>query len=244
MTSYSSPQAVIAIIPAAGVGSRMNSAIPKQYLKIKGICILQHTLEKLLSIDDIDLLVLAVSKNDPYLRLELGDFIDSQFGRIKIVDGGNERADSVLNGLNAYPDIKPDTWALVHDAARPCVDQGDIRELISTCKQKQTGGLLAVPVVDTMKRAKSDSNTVVEHTVERSDLWHAQTPQMFKMAELKQALEYCQNNEQIVTDEASAMEALNKPVNLVKAHSSNIKITQADDLELAAFYLSQSSSKN
>jgi 2-C-methyl-D-erythritol 4-phosphate cytidylyltransferase len=227
-------QPIIAIVPAAGVGSRMQADRPKQYLKIDGKTILQHTVDKLLSHPQIARVVIAISDGDPY-------FPDIRFAhpdRVDRVSGGNERADSVLSALNYVKQHFTDSWSLVHDAARPCVSLDDISRLIEQAQQHEVGGILAAPVRDTMKRSNADGS--IAHTVERSALWHALTPQLFPTSQLLHALAQAQQNGDVVTDEASALERLGYAPLLVAGRADNIKVTQPEDLALAKFYLSYS----
>ena len=234
---------VIAVIPAAGVGSRMQADRPKQYLTIAGKTILEHTLDALLAHCDIDRVVLAVSPDDTYLpTLTL-----TSNERVSVVQGGKERADSVLNGIKA---LHGDEWALVHDAARPCVSQDDISALLNLINDSTVnGGILASPVRDTMKRAVSNqecsnspansSLSVVSHTESRANLWHALTPQLFPAPLLLNALKKGLSDGVEITDEASAMEYAGYKVGMVNGSPANIKITHPADLPLAEFYLHQ-----
>ncbi len=227
-------QPIIAIVPAAGVGSRMQADRPKQYLKIDGKTILQHTVDKLLAHPLIERVVIAISDGDPY-------FPDIRFAhsdRVDRVSGGNERADSVLSALNHVKQHYTESWSLVHDAARPCVSLDDISRLIEQAQQHEVGGILAAPVRDTMKRSDADGS--IAHTVERSALWHALTPQLFPTSRLHHALLQAQESGDVVTDEASALERLGYAPLLVVGRADNIKVTQPEDLALAKFYLSHS----
>jgi len=153
-------------------------------------------------------------------------------------DGGKERCHSVLNGLNALSDSAlTDDWVLVHDAARPCVRQQDLRLLIDTLADHAVGGLLGRPVHDTIK--KTDARGVVTGTVERDCLWHAYTPQMFRYGLLRAALTKALEDGYEVTDEASAMEHAGHRPLMVEGHADNIKITRPEDLPLAEYYLQQ-----
>jgi len=230
----------IAIVPAAGVGKRMQANCPKQYLCIDNETILSHTVMRLLSHPLISQVIVALGVNDQY-------FAESTLAHHKDiirVTGGTERVNSVLNGLKAVDrNIYP--WVLVHDAARPCVSHQDIDKLISQCLSNDYGGILATPVRDTMKRgvqANGDSCTI-ESTVEREQLWHALTPQMYKTDELTSAIEQALDNGLNITDEASAIEQANLPSLLVSASSENIKITHPNDLALAEFYLTKQKNK-
>jgi 2-C-methyl-D-erythritol 4-phosphate cytidylyltransferase len=155
---------------------------------------------------------------------------------LEVVNGGAERCHSVLNGLDMLAGkAAPDDWVLVHDAARPCVRRDDIRALISAVSADSDGGLLGVPVADTMKRVTADGR--VAATVDRGGLWHALTPQMFRLEPLRAAMLQAITSHSLVTDEASAMELAGYRPLMVQGHRDNIKITLPADLALAAFYL-------
>ena len=223
--------AIATVIPAAGVGKRMKADKPKQYLQLCGVTVLEQTLHRLKQVAALQQFYLALSPDDPYFpTLPLAT--DPQIQRL---DGGAERANSVLNALVQIDD-KTYPWVLVHDAARPVVRVSDIELLIDSCIEAGQGGILATPVRDTMKRG-SDT---VERTVDRAGLWHAYTPQLFPTALLRNALQQALAQGVAITDEASAMEWAGLPVLLVQGHADNIKITQAEDLALAAFYLEHS----
>ncbi|OQQ05489.1 2-C-methyl-D-erythritol 4-phosphate cytidylyltransferase [Vibrio splendidus] len=225
-------QSVIAVVPAAGVGSRMKAGRPKQYLKIHGKTILEHTIEKLLSHPQVAQIVVAISDDDPYYP-DLALNLNPQVIR---VSGGSERADSVLSALNYIAEHQLSDWVMVHDAARPCVQLSDIDKLISGAMSHDVGAILAAPVRDTMKRGAQGQ---IEHTVERADLWHALTPQMFRAKPLWKALSEALQQGASITDEASAFEWKGLSPALVAGRSDNFKITQPEDLALAEFYLSQ-----
>ncbi|AUI86956.1 2-C-methyl-D-erythritol 4-phosphate cytidylyltransferase [Vibrio azureus] len=225
-------ESFIAIVPAAGVGSRMKADRPKQYLSIGDKTILEHTVEKLLRHPRISKVVIAVTEGDPYFS----ELTIAQHPDVIRVAGGKERADSVLSGLKYISRHFESEWVLVHDAARPCLLAADLDRLIESCLSQPWGGLLASPVRDTMKR--SNSQQQIEHTVDRQSLWHALTPQMFKTQSLTDALDDALNHNIAITDEASALEYAGKQVALVQGSASNIKITQPEDLLLAEFYLS------
>lgn len=233
----------IAIVPAAGVGKRMQANCPKQYLCINNETILTHTVTKLLTHPLISQVVIVLGANDEYFaQSPLAHHPD-----VVRVSGGAERVHSVLNGLKTInADQYP--WVLVHDAARPCVSHQDIDNLIAQCLANDHGGILATPVRDTMKRGVVDNNSksstqltinYIESTVEREQLWHALTPQLYKTNELRLAIEQALANGVVITDEASAIEQANLPSLLVCASSENIKITHPDDLALAEFYLAK-----
>jgi 2-C-methyl-D-erythritol 4-phosphate cytidylyltransferase len=209
----------------------MGSVHPKQYLPLHGKPILQHTLERL-NLPILAGMVVCLSDQDPYWEtLTLPRPIIR-------ASGGSERCHSVFNGLTTLQRYaKPDDWVLVHDAARPCVRSRDIDKLITQLAQHPVGGLLAIPVRDTMKRVSADGSLEVVETVNRDGLWHALTPQMFRFHLLTVALEEVLKGGTLVTDEAQAMERMGYRPVLVEGHADNIKITHPQDLELATLYL-------
>ncbi|SFV87320.1 2-C-methyl-D-erythritol 4-phosphate cytidylyltransferase [hydrothermal vent metagenome] len=221
------------IIPASGIGTRMNAKVPKQYLKLEnGLTVLDQTLKTLLGIEQIKGCVIAISENDT-------EFKNSHFANnsklLAMATGGKERFHSVMSALNALlPFAKDDDWVLVHDAARPCVKASEVVNLVNKLKDHPVGGLLATPVVDTIKKSQGN---VVKNTVDRSALWQAQTPQMYRFGVLFKALTNVLENNLTITDEASSIEYLGLESVLVVASKSNLKITTPEDLELANFYL-------
>jgi 2-C-methyl-D-erythritol 4-phosphate cytidylyltransferase len=227
-----------AVVPAAGIGKRMLSDVPKQYLKIAGRAVIEHTLDRLLSVPQVRGVIVALQNDDPYWPS-----INIQSDKPVITTGGgSERCHSVLNALETLSDQHPSsttkTWALVHDAVRPAVRVEDIEKLISTVAGSDDGGLLAMPVRDTMKRSGADQ--AVSETVDREGLWHALTPQLFDSRLLKQALEQALQDNFLVTDESSAMEHAGYRPQLVSGSEDNIKITCPGDLQLAELYLQAS----
>ncbi len=220
------------IVPAAGVGSRMAAAVPKQYLLLAGRPVIDYTVERLLLHPRIDGVYVAVSATDDYWET-------TEFARhpdVVSVVGGTERVHSVQNSLAALaPAAAPGDWVLVHDAARPCVRRADISNLIDALVDQPVGGLLGMPVRDTMKRAAADAR--VAETVDRRHLWHAFTPQMFRLGMLHDALASAVAAGVVVTDESSAVEMAGYAPLLVEGHPDNIKITRPADLQLAAYYL-------
>jgi len=220
------------IVPAAGVGRRMGGVRPKQYLPLGNKTIIQHTLDRLLSFHLIKHIWMPVSDEDPYWPKLQVDYQE----QVTTVSGGLERADSVLNALNAInAQAHDDDWVLVHDAARPCIRIKDLAKLIAELANDKVGGLLAVLVADTLKR--SDANNQVESTVDRSLLWRAYTPQMFRFGLLYRGLQDAQAQAFHVTDEASAIEFLGYKPRLIEGHGDNIKITHPLDLPLANLFL-------
>jgi 2-C-methyl-D-erythritol 4-phosphate cytidylyltransferase len=219
------------VVPAAGRGTRFGGEIPKQYLTLSGKPLLLRTLERLAGQSQIVGLIVVIAADDSRWPGT------SSIGGKPVVTtvGGDERADSVLAGLRALPGtVRDDHYVLVHDAARPCVQEDDISRLIDLAPAAG-GGLLAAPVRDTLKRA--DLNDRVVATEPREMRWRALTPQMFRLGELIAALESAREAGISVTDEAMAMERSGQRPLLVTGAESNIKITTPDDLALAEFLL-------
>lgn len=223
-----------AVVPAAGVGARMRSAIPKQYLPLAGRPVILHTLERLCSYPRLQGVLVGLAAGDTHWEAcaahcggwprFLGTYL-----------GGATRAHTVLNGVKMLASYaRPDDWVLVHDAVRPCVRHADMDRLVDVVLAGEDGGLLALPVTDTVKRA-DDEGRVVE-TVARARLWRALTPQMFRIAQLSQALERALADDREITDEASAMEATGVRIRLVEGSADNIKITLPADLRLAEIF--------
>lgn len=222
-----------AVIPAAGLGRRMRSDIPKQYLPLDEHTVIERTLQRLSMQPAIVEIVVVLAQDDPYWKKQHLGWVAKP---LTTVVGGKERSDSVLCGLQALAGrAHDDDWVLVHDAARPCVRLADIQLLINQCQTDAVGGLLAIPVRDTIKQAGAGNR--VESTVSRERLWHALTPQMFRYSKLLRALQQAQRQGLAITDEAMAMEVAGMQPLLVEGHSDNIKITRPEDLTLAAFYL-------
>lgn len=222
-----------AVIPAAGIGQRMAGDRPKQYLPLAGEPLLAHSLRALLQLSELQRVAVALHPQDGYADT-VAPLADP---RVVRVVGGAERADSVLAGLEALQEFAYEyDWVLVHDAARPGLSQSDLRRLVETAQTRGEGAILAQPVVDTLKRV--DPQRRVERTVDRSVYWRAQTPQIFRLGELREALRGALAAGVPVTDEASAMEWAGHPVLLVEGSPANLKVTVPADLELAAFYLS------
>ncbi len=220
------------VIPAAGIGTRMELDKPKQYIDINGKTILEYTLECFLPREDVEAIIVAIAKDDSYwANLAIS-------GNKKIIEapGGKERFESVLNALKTLTGkANDDDWVLVHDAARPCLNQSAIDRLINELSSHDVGGILGLPCRDTMKRANQSAE--IEKTVDRELLWHAQTPQMFRYKKLLTALEAVCEKKLLVTDEAMAMELIGYKPLLIKGHPENIKITHKDDLQYAKMYL-------
>ncbi len=221
-----------AVVPAAGVGKRMNADRPKQYLELADKTVIEHTLARLLQAEVFTTVAVAISEEDPYWS-ELPIASHEKIVRAK---GGKERADSVLSGLHAISEhAQDDDWVLVHDAARPCLTSADIHYLIDSLIDDEVGGILAVASADTLKNVQGNS---ILGTLDRSHIWRALTPQMFRYGDLKTALEQAVGNPAI-TDEASALELQGKQPKIVEGRPDNIKITRPEDLALAAFFMTQ-----
>ncbi len=216
------------VVPAAGVGRRMGAGCPKQYLPLAGRFLIEHTLTRLLEHPRIDEVIVALAPEDTFFStLTIADH-----PRLRVAQGGADRAQSVLNGLR----LARSEWVLVHDAARPCITHRDIDQLIHEGLAGD-GAILATRVRDTMKRG--DAGGRILKTVEREQLWHALTPQFFPTQALREALEQGLAQGRIHTDEASAMEQAGFHPQLVEGRADNIKVTRPEDLALAALYLSQ-----
>ena len=219
-----------AIVPAAGSGSRFGAEKPKQYLDLLGRPLIYHTLAALTAHPDIDRVWVVLSPDDEWW----GHYDWSQLGaKLETVRcGGATRAESVTNGLKAAAMVAgDDDWVLVHDAARPCLSAAMIDAMMAELASDPVGGILAVPVADTLKRA--DAEQRVAATEPRDGLWQAQTPQMFRYGLLGAALDKCRD----VTDEAGAVEALGHKPRLVRGDATNLKVTYPADLVLAAMIL-------
>lgn len=223
-----------AVVPAAGVGRRMGGDRPKQYLPLVGRTVIEYSLQALLAHPRVVGVVVAIGQDDPYWTS-----VRPQADKpVETVLGGAERCDSVLNGLRSLATKLPaDHWVMVHDAARPCLQAADVDSLIAAASGDPIGGILAMPVRDTIKRA--DAEARIEVTVDRTDLWQALTPQMFRLGMLVHALELSLARGFQVTDEASAMERAGWFAKLVAGRADNIKVTRPEDLPLAERFLQQ-----
>ena len=232
---------IFAVIPAAGIGSRMQSQIPKQYLKINDFPIIFYALQTLINCPQICQILLVLSPQDKiFSTLNLEKFLD--FSKVKILKiGGQTRAESVLNGLQYvkqnFHENSQKIFALIHDAARPLLKQQTLQKFIQQIllfyqqnPSQNVGGLLAMPLADTLK---SEKNQQVIKTIPREHLFLAQTPQMFLFDVLFSALQNCSD----CTDESSAVEKLNYHPLLVEGERSNFKITYPNDLQLAEILL-------
>lgn len=239
------------VVPAAGIGSRFGGVVPKQYSQLSGKTVLEHSLERLMTLAS-EAIIVALHPADAHWQA-LSVFKNRHLRR---VEGGVQRSDSVLCALNSIrQQAAEDDWVLVHDAVRPCVAPTDLNKLRSKLADSPVGGLLATPVSATLKlampseprppeKSTRDRDTytdsgdwVVSRTVDRQGLWLAGTPQMFRYGLLLAAINYCAAQGLAVTDEAEAVELYGSRPVIVQGRSDNIKITHAEDLLLAELIL-------
>ena len=229
-------QRFFAVVPAAGVGSRFGSQIPKQYTEIAGQAVLLHTVQLLLANETLAGVAVVLSPDDGYFK-DLNLPAWAQTERLHVLYcGGDSRAESVRNGINALmaqQRVQNEDWVLVHDAARCCLPQAALQRLLAAAEGDCNGAILALPVADTLK--KQALTGCIDHTVDRTGLWQAQTPQMFRAAALQAAL--TQVDLQHITDEASAMEAQGVFAQLVQGDVRNLKLTLAQDATLVELLL-------
>lgn len=244
---------LFAVIPAAGVGTRMAALskghMPKQFLHLGGQTILEHSVKALASNPRIHGVAVVVSDQDEQSAIVLRSVCDL-YDKVKVIpQGGATRAETVKAGLGYWiaQGVDQEAWVLVHDAARPGLSQEALSRLIDGCFSSNTGGILAMPVADTVKKSKPSSSEnrsesslpvgpAVEHTLPRETLWLAQTPQMFRLFRLYEALKKAEQNHLIVTDEASAIEAQGDFVRLIEGERRNLKVTVPEDLEALRAY--------
>ncbi len=224
---------IFAIIPAAGQGTRMGDALPKQYLPLAGRPMMFHSLEALAAVGRIDHVIAVLSPLDRHWGAHdwsaFPEKIEALFA------GGATRGRSVANALELLETrAQPDDWVLVHDAARPCIAKALVEQFLDEIDDDPVGGLLAMPLADTLKRAEPALMRVAE-TIPRDGLWRAQTPQMFRYAVLRRALERLPD----ATDEAQAVEALGQMPRVVQGENANIKVTFAEDLPIAEMILAR-----
>jgi 2-C-methyl-D-erythritol 4-phosphate cytidylyltransferase len=220
------------VIAAAGRATRFGGPVPKPYLKIAGATLLEHCLRALASLPGVAGGAVVLATGDRrYERLPA-----ALRRRVVAVEGGETRARSVLNGLQALITAAADDWVLVHDAARPCLPPRDLRALVRACRRDAVGGLLAAPVADTVKQADEEGRSL--RTLPRERLWRAQTPQMFRLGMLARALGQALAAGFEPTDEAAAIEKQGLRPRLVEGSALNVKVTRPADLAFAAAALS------
>ena len=216
-----------AVIPAAGVGKRFSSDIPKQYLPLSGIPVLLHSINKLLKFGGFEEILVALNPADTFWQK-----LNFTHPKVKTIHGGFERCNSVNNALEDLSDRAENAdWVLVHDAVRPCISDSDLKKITDIVHEEDVGGLLACPILDTIKEV--DENLDVQKTIPREKLWSAMTPQIFRYELLKQALEVALVAGGSVTDEASAIESIGLTPRIVQGDKTNIKVTHSTDMVLA-----------
>lgn len=219
MNTYSNK--FVVLIPCAGSGARFGGTLPKQYVKIGAKTILEHTVDAFLQVEEISEIIIVVNANDNVIN-----DISALKNHVTILKvGGKTRANTVLNGLN-HLTLADKDWVLVHDAARCCIEPELIKKQIAELRNDDVGGILAIPVTDTVKVVNSG---IISATLDRNTVYLAQTPQMFRYGVLKQALS-THYNVPGITDEASSVEKLGLPVRVINGSVSNIKVTYAEDL--------------
>ena len=222
---------MFALIPAAGSGRRIAGAAPKQYLPLAGRPMLWHSI-RALCVPEVEAVFVVLAPDDAAFATH--DW--SAFGTKAepLYCGGETRRDSVFNGLvAAMSAMEADDWVLVHDAARPCLSNADLRRLMQACVHDDVGGILALPVADTVKKAQDQR---IAGTEDRSELWLAQTPQMFRAGVLAEALRVAKGR---VTDEASAVEEMGLKPRLVQGSRENLKVTYPEDVAIAEAILAR-----
>lgn len=236
------------LIPAAGIGARMGGVVAKQYLALAGSTVVEQTLNRIGACPSVDNMLVAVAAQDHQFAA-----LAYQHPKLhRVIIGGAQRADSVRKLLQTLLRIEPQAWALVHDAVRPCVRVADVESLVQMAAAKQHGGLLATPLVDSVKLAATadtanatadtatDTATSVSKTIPRAQLWRAFTPQLFKADELLAALA----NNATAADESAAIEHAGGKVFLLASAADNLKITHPADLPLAELILAAQAAQN
>ena len=248
-TDHAQPQ-ICALIAAAGVGSRMEAELPKQYLLLAGKTVLQHSIERLAAVEGVGLILVVLHPEDQLFSEKVrGMLAPSVSERLLTVSGGSSRAESVLAGLRVLQQriesgaLNADARVLVHDAARPLVRMESVERLINDVgRENACGGILAIPVSDTMKF--SGPNRQIQSTLDRSSVWQAQTPQYFSVMALRDAIDRALSQHRPITDEASAMELAGEAPLLVTGDPDNIKLTHAQDVLLAEMIIQEQLQEN
>ena len=228
---------VFVILPAAGLGTRMAGPQPKQFLVLDGAPILIHSLRAFAAVPRVNAIYVAVRKQE----MERAEAQVAEFGfagRVRVVEGGEKRQESVANALHALPAVEDDI-VLVHDAVRPLIDPATIERTIDTVIE--TGAaIVGMPAIDTIKQVERTAHgAIITSTIPREFIVHAQTPQGFRYGLLQQAFAEAEADGFVGTDEASVVERAGLPVAVVPGSPVNLKITQPGDVELAEFYLNQ-----
>ncbi|MFK8019493.1 MAG: 2-C-methyl-D-erythritol 4-phosphate cytidylyltransferase [Pseudomonadales bacterium] len=222
-----------AIVPAAGHGSRFGQSVAKQYAQLLGKSVIEHSITAILDACPDIAIYVAIAEGDK----SWGNEPISRHAQVHTVIGGENRAASVLAGLNALENVaQSNDYVLVHDAARPCVSLSDVQAVVLAASEHPVGALLATPLTDTLKRADTDLD--VTDTLDRSGLYQALTPQVFRVALLRDAILLGQQNGQPITDESSALEYAGFKPRICVGARSNIKVTFSEDLVLAESFFS------
>lgn len=227
------------IIPAAGKGLRLGGFTPKQYLKIQGKYLIEHTLNIFFEFPNLERIVVVIAPDDT----EWQSLPIAHHPKIVTAIGGQDRCHSVLNGLKALSSyVDQQDWILVHDAARPCLHRDDLHRLMTQLANHPVGGCLGIPIYDTLKRCDSERN--IQCTVSRDHLWRVLTPQMFRYQPLIDALKSATTHQQPITDESSAIELSGAIPLMVPGRADNIKVTVPEDLEFVEYYLQRKKHEN
>jgi 2-C-methyl-D-erythritol 4-phosphate cytidylyltransferase len=222
------------IIPAAGIGQRFNGSVPKQYERVNDQPLLSYTLKTFLNYEKTHRVVVAINENDN----EWSSLVQSDYSKVSSVDGGDTRMHSVYNALQSLQtEVKEDDWICVHDAARPGLTLSALEAMMAKISSHSVGGVMGLPVVDTLKKVTPTQE--IKATIDRTSLWRAQTPQIFRYAILQQALDHAINQGVLVTDESSAVEALGYSPLMILGDERNAKITVREDLELFRYWVNQ-----
>ncbi|QOI11241.1 2-C-methyl-D-erythritol 4-phosphate cytidylyltransferase [Blochmannia endosymbiont of Colobopsis nipponica] len=223
---------IIAVLPAAGIGRRMKCRVPKQYSMIGNKTLLEYSISTLMCQSCIKQIIVVISSSDHWFR----KLSISNDAKVATVIGGKTRTDSVMAALKYMDKVD---WVIVHDAVRPCLHQDDLLRLLEITVYSCVGGILAIPVADTIKKACVNSSRLIDYTVNRKNLWRALTPQLFNFSLLKCSLSSVLEKGYIISDESSALELFGYHPQLIIGRSDNIKVTYPEDLILASIYLSQ-----
>ena len=228
-----------AVIPAAGIGERVGSSIPKQYLQIVGKTILQHAINPFVGHGRIAGITVALHPEDTHFAtLGIGAAASD---KVHTVIGGVTRTHSVLKALESIEaQLVKDDFVLVHDAARPCLTNNDLDLLIDTCFAHEVGGIIGSRVADTLKHV--EKNNIVS-TLDRENIWRAYTPQMFRFGLLQSAIQKAFKDNVCITDEASALEYIGYQPCMVEGDARNIKVTTVEDISLAEIFLQEEMNK-
>lgn len=230
---WNSNEAFWVVIPAAGIGARFQSDLPKQYLRLLGKTVLEHSLSLFLNQKWVKGIILALSPDDT-------EFAKSSYAkesRIQVIKGADIRSQTVENALqHLRMQAKPSDWVLVHDAVRPCLHEEDLRNLVESLLSEEVGGVLGVPATDTLKWVEDET---IEKTLNRQQIWQVSTPQMFRLNILLKALTHCREQQLTLTDDAQAIEYYGLKSKMVRAAYPNPKLTYGGDSDYISLLLQQ-----